>query len=77
VPVTYGLIVTNNSQFAVSGAQVQDVLPANFTVTSSGATTGTFAANTWNIPSIVGNGGTATLTITGYFTSTGENIPNT
>ena len=76
MPVTYTLVVTNNSQFAVSGAQVQDVLPGNFTVTASGATTGTFVGSTWNIPSIAG-GGTATLTITGYFTSTGNNIPNT
>jgi LruC domain-containing protein len=61
--VTYTIVVTNNGPSSAQNVTVTDNLPAELTVTSFNASTGTWNAPTWNIGNL-NSGVSVTLSIT-------------
>ena len=78
--ITYTVVLANNGPDTATTVQVDDVLPAGVTHVSSSATQGIYIAGTgnWSVGSL-GNGASATLTITATVNSGtgGTTITNT
>lgn len=66
--VTFSVKIQNQGFGTATNVQVRQILPVELTSPSYTPTTGTFASDTWNIPSLT-TGTTETLTITATMTS--------
>jgi len=78
--VTYTITATNNGSSDDTGVQITDSLPSGLTLSSTGATAGSYNRSTgvWNIGNLA-NGASATLTIAATVNSNqgGSTITNT